>query len=116
MRLGGKASYRFVMGKLGLIEPTLSQGQGISVFVELGLRSELAGSKLSRPVIGLLRQSQVGGGSVDFTLALATISGRGPTVMRCSSASPTILSASVRRNSATSSGLSTTSRVAPWVT
>jgi hypothetical protein len=36
MRLGGKASYRFVMGKLGLIEPTLSQGQGISVFVELG--------------------------------------------------------------------------------
>jgi hypothetical protein len=47
---------------------------------------------LSRPVIGLLRQSQVGGGSVDFTLALAMISGRGPTVMRCSSASPTILS------------------------
>ena len=42
MRLGGKASYRLVMGKLCLIEPTLGQGQGIGVFVELGLMSAMS--------------------------------------------------------------------------
>jgi hypothetical protein len=30
------------MGKLGLIKPTLGQGQGIGVFVELGLMSAMS--------------------------------------------------------------------------
>src|SRR5271166_4509138 len=44
------------------------------------------------------------------------ISGRVPTLIRCSSASATVFSASAWPNSATSSGLSMTSKVAPAAT
>jgi hypothetical protein len=87
-------AHSLLIGELRLIEPALLQSTGVGVFVELGLRRELPGGKLLRSIVGLLRPGQIGGGTIDFGFALAMISGRVPTLMRCSSASAAIFSAS----------------------
>jgi hypothetical protein len=71
-------AHSLVIGELRLIEPALLQSQGVGVFVELGLRRELPGGKLSRSIVGLLRQGQIGGGTIDFGFALGNDFGTRP--------------------------------------